>query len=259
MKPFEKLLDLIKKIVVEEKAKTQVLLALEKDCCHKISQGSDAEQRPIFVGLQAKIEQALALLLGEGEINVIGVIHTPQPATPLCTGADPVTLDAAVAPEIRTDPRRLQTVLTRQEIIRAYLAAGGVLVAAYDANCRSGPQGRSEAQLQIFEALKQQHPHLLDYPLTLTSEFPLAMSGATYVARDREGNECVFSIRAYQAKTPKDGAPWGLWLGPKDHPAIQLRFKEVGEFLANHGLSLDTLWDYAPSPAAGAAPPLTPG
>jgi hypothetical protein len=86
-------------------------------------QGSDCDVRPTFVALQAIFESVLSYELGSSVKSLVGVIHTPMPATPLCTkGSISPTL---VSSEVEQDPRRLFTVQARSTIIRDYLEKGG--------------------------------------------------------------------------------------------------------------------------------------
>ncbi len=55
----------------------------------QLQSGPDQEIRPIYVAAQGDIERTLAQYFAEGNItHLVGIIHTPTPATPLCTRGD---------------------------------------------------------------------------------------------------------------------------------------------------------------------------
>ena len=87
---------------------------------------TDANIRPLYVGVQGDFEKAMAHLLEEGKIhNLIGWIHTPTPATPLC--AEGEISEGLMDLELCHDPKKLITVKTRPAIIRDYLRTGRIL------------------------------------------------------------------------------------------------------------------------------------
>ena len=74
-----------------------------------IEEGEDAKLRPRYVGTQSAFEQFFTHALASGTLKrVIAVIHTPLPATPVCTAGE-VTPDL-VDPTLLQDEKRLQTV-----------------------------------------------------------------------------------------------------------------------------------------------------
>jgi hypothetical protein len=196
--------------------------------------GDDSVCRPIFVNLQAYIEEIFAELLEEGKIKTaVGIIHTPQPATPLCTGGQ--ITPGLVTDAISQDPERLATVLKRPNIVRKFLGAGGTLVTAYP---EVGRSQRSAEQLAIFDGLKAQYPqHLLDKPLAIDA-LPRGVSGATYIVEDQQGNKSMFSIMAEQANVQQPSADWGIWFGSINKPKIKERLSALEPFLSQHELIL---------------------
>lgn len=153
------------------------------------------------------------------------MIHTPTPATPLCTEGE---ISPQLVHESMSDPSRLYTVIKRPDIIRSYLASGGVLIAAYP---ESGRDKRTPEQLTIFESLKETYPkNLIDIPLQC-DQMEGEMVGATYFFKTEEGEWMVFAIMACQANAPEDGRTWGMWLGNRHDPEVSDRFESVFTYL----------------------------
>ena len=93
--------------------------------------GSD-DLRVKFVNLQGCIEHVLACSQALGEItSLIGVIHTPTVATPLCVQPDEPISDGILDESIRHDLDKLLTVRSRAQIVREYLMKGGKLYMVY--------------------------------------------------------------------------------------------------------------------------------
>lgn len=194
---------------------------------------TDKEVRPIFVGLQGIVEHVLASELNTSVKNLQGIIHTPMPATPLCTtGAISKEL---VDPSIENDPARLYTVKARTTILRDYLFKGGDLYIVYP---KEGFNNRTTEQQEIYKQELRNYPiHLFDVPLDCDT-IPLEMIGATYLFQNEAGQTFIFSIKMTQAKDPQELGHFGLWLGPLDHPAIQKRLKTISTFLEQQGVTL---------------------
>ena len=97
---------------------------------HQQLTGKDEEVRPLYVTAQGDFERALALFLKEKKVkSVRGIIHTPTPATPLCTKGE--ISESLVDESMTEDQRRLYTVMKRPEIIREFLKNGGKLMVVY--------------------------------------------------------------------------------------------------------------------------------
>jgi len=200
-----------------------------------LQEGGD-DLRVKFVHAQASIEQVLSSALVLGEIkSLVGIIHTPQPATPLCTQTD--NLDSQLLDvSIRYDLEKLLTVRERAVILRDYLEKGGWLYVAYPAG---GLEKRSLAQQAVYKKeLSNYNGHLIDAVLSCTAMDPDKV-GATYFMRDQNELMYVFSIKAKQANDPVKNSEWGLWIGVIDDLHIKQRTVEILEYLeANDGPSL---------------------
>lgn len=186
-------------------------------------QGLDQEFRPLFVTLQGVIEQVLTNELGRSVKSVTGVIHTPLPATPLCTRGEisPELVDASIA----QDPARLLTVHTRVKILRDYLEKGGRLYVAYPKEGFS--QRTLEQQAVYLEELARYPAQLLDWPLKCES-LPEDLIGATYFFEDAHQRSFIFGIKMRQAKEPQDGS-FALWFGSCEHASIGERVRDVAD------------------------------
>ena len=186
---------------------------------------SDALVRPVYVTAQGDFERTMAYMLEKGKIDcLMGWIHTPTPATPLCTQGS--VSQGLVDEEIAKDPKRLFTVMKRPEIIRNFLQQGGFLVALYP---KDGFLKRTEEQREVFNQVKNDYPnHLIDHPLSI-SELPQDMVGATYIFKTHEDEWFAFAIQATQANAPEDDRTWVMWFGHADNPEIHERINQVIE------------------------------
>lgn len=195
--------------------------------------GVDKEIRPLFVGLQAIIEHVLASQMPEKVTSFDGFIHTPMPATPLCSKRAPIS-DSLAKASIQNDPSRLATVHARTHTIRSILENNGKLIIAYP---ESGYSKRSEKEQAIYrEELMKYGDQLSDMPLNCSS-IPEELIGATYSFKDNLKEETfVFAIKITQANDPKDAGHFAIWFGPlKENKAIQKRVNEVALFVnSNH-------------------------
>lgn len=192
---------------------------------------SDENVRPLFVTTQGAIEQTLARQLQQGEIqNLVGMIHTPTPTTPLCTQGD--ITEQLVHPSMQNDEKRLYTVRARANTLRDYLEMGGELFVVYP---RGGLEKRTVEQQAIYlDTLAQyQEKELHDCQLS-THEMDADMVGATYVFENVKGERYLFAIKASQANAPEDQKTWEMWFGPLSHSEVQERFNRVQEFLAQN-------------------------
>jgi hypothetical protein len=195
--------------------------------------GTDQDVRPYFVAIQGVVEHVLASQLQKNVKSLRGVIHTPMPATPLCSKGE--ISKELVDSSIEKDPLRLFTVKARTTIVRDYLFKGGSLYVVYP---QSGYDKRTEEQQKIYKQELINYPgHLFDLPLK-TESIPNALIGATYLFQDELGNRFVFAIKMTQAKDPQDLGNFGLWFGPMHHPAIQERLKAVSHFLEKNDVRI---------------------
>lgn len=206
---------------------------LEELAAHSVvlREGKDETLRPLFVNAQADFERALVYWLKNKQIEECTcIIHTPAPATPLCTNGEIST--GLVDPAISRDPERLLTVKKRPDIIREYLHEGGRLLAVYP---RKGRTLRSAEQLNVLDDLLQKYPRLEAIELN-ANQIPNDLIGATYLIRVSGSKEYVLSIRSYQANSPADDK-WAIWFGSLQDPVVAERFETVLSFLKRHGLS----------------------
>lgn len=203
-----------------------IFLDVFREKSMQMDRGRDAEMRPIYVSAQGEFERTMVYLLEEGKVDhLFGIIHTPTPATPLCTQGD---ISPDLVAESMKDQRRLFTVMKRPEIIRELLAKGGVLIAAYP---EGGREKRTAEQLAVFDELIATYPqNLIDLPLQCTA-MEKEMVGASYLFRTIDGNWMAFSIMASQANAPEDDRTWGMWFGPIQDPQVFHRIETVFNYL----------------------------
>lgn len=196
-----------------------------------VKQLDDQIVRPYFVSLQGIIEQNLAYALQKGTIkNVVGLIHTPMPATPLCTQGD--ISEKLVDSSLLQDEQRLFTVRARANIIRDFLDLGGFLYVVYP---QGGLGARTVEQQNVYKALLQKYQgKLFDYELKTISSMDPDLVGASYLFEDCEGDFYLFSIQAYQANAPTNEGTWSMWYGKTSNPKIAARLARLREFLREH-------------------------
>ncbi len=186
----------------------------------------DKDVRPCFVALQGIVEQVLSNELGRGVTDLRGMIHTPMPATPLCTTGE-ISKDL-VDPSIENDPKRLFTVKARTTIVRDFLHRGGVLYVAYP---HEGLSKRTDVQQNVYkQELKNYPTELVDTPLSCAA-VPDELVGATYLFKDASGHDFVFAIKMTQAKDPKEIGHFGLWFGPLENESVKSRVEKVMSFV----------------------------
>ncbi len=195
-----------------------------------IESGSD-DLRIKYVATQGAIEHVLACAMVLGEIDhLVGVIHTPTPATPLCTQVehlDEELLDAS----IRYDLQKLVTVRSRAVIIREYLELGGKLFIAYP---QGGLEKRTEQQQEIYkQELARYADRLVDSVLSC-KEMDASKVGATYFFKAGSEEIYAFSIKANQANHPEQFSEWGMWLGKIENQSIKDRVSEILDYLTEH-------------------------
>ncbi|MBI2743222.1 MAG: hypothetical protein HYX48_04820 [Chlamydiales bacterium] len=190
--------------------------------------GKDADVRPPFVGAQAEIERVLSYLFDQKEIiHLVGVIHTPMPATPLCTAGE--ISSSLVAPSLEGDEKRLYTVKERPGIIRDYLSKGGILYIVYP---EGGREKRSLDQLKIYDAERAKYPHTLIDQALSCSQMDKEMVGATYFFKTARSGWFSFSIMSTQANAPTDDIPWAIWFGSLKHPKVRERAESLLSYLS---------------------------
>lgn len=195
--------------------------------------GPDSDVRPVYVALQAMIEQSLAKELNTSIRNLKAFIHTPMPATPLCM--EGYISPELIHPSLHQDEKRLSTVKTRATVIRDFLFQGGDLYVVYP---KGGFEKRTEVQRTIYKKELEKHPdHLFDRPLKGDS-IPDELIGATYLFEDFDGVQYIFSIQMTQANDPRAMANFGLWYGSLENTLVKERFEAVKKYLKENGENL---------------------
>lgn len=192
---------------------------------------TEQEIRPYFVTFQAMIEKALVVELGKEVLSVRGFIHTPMPATPLCTRKLP-NKPSLVRP-IEVKPSQART-----NILKKYLLKGGDLYIVYP---KEGLFKRTPHEQKTYAQRLEKHPnHLIDLPLSC-EEIPEDLIGATYIFKDRNLNEFVFSIQMTQFNSAQESSHFALWLGPLTDARIEKRATEVLSFIKENAISPEKL------------------
>lgn len=189
--------------------------------------GTDKDVRSYFVSLQAIIEHVLSEALSNKNLTALeGVIHTPMPATPLCTQGK--INKGLVDPAIEADDQRRITVESRAVILRQYLSLGGRLYIAYP---QKGIEGRTSEQQKIYETTRNEYPsYLFDVPLNCDS-LETRFVGAYYLFEADE-KQYGFAIQMTQANDPQGEGSFGLWFGDCRTPAILERLNEIYRVLS---------------------------
>jgi hypothetical protein len=191
----------------------------------------DKEVRSNFVALQAIVEHVLAYELSKTVKSLTGVIHTPMPATPLCTKGS-VSAEL-VDSSIIEDPSRLFTVQARTTIVRDYLEQGGDLYIVYP---EEGMTQRNEMQQEIYKSELEKYPaHLFDRPLNWDS-FSNDLVGAFYVFKNTDGKSYAFAIKMTQANSPQELGSYGLWFGEYNKSPVYDRVSNVLNILNKDAL-----------------------
>lgn len=188
--------------------------------------GKDVDVRPYFVTLQSILEQVLAEQLQNDIVSFKGIIHTPFPATPLCTkGAISKNL---VKPTEKHDTASLYTVKQRTTTLRNLLFKGGDMYIVYPKN---GFGKRTSEQQHIYKQELNAHPkHLFDFPLQ-SENLPQDLIGATYFFKDKEGTSYAFSIKMTQANDPQESGHYILWFGSLENKAVKERVQTVLSYI----------------------------
>lgn len=192
--------------------------------------GSD-DLRVKYVFTQGSIEHVLSCAMVLGEVdNLIGIIHTPTPATPLCTKVDNLD-EQLLDPSIRYDLEKLLTVRSRAVIVRDFLDKGGRIYVAYP---KGGFEKRTQQQQEIYKMELLKYADRLFESVLSCTEMDNSKVGATYFFKDRHNNICAFSIKSSQAINPQDSSEWGLWIGKIQNPVVNNRIVEILNYLEDN-------------------------
>lgn len=190
---------------------------------------TDKDVRPYFVALQGIIEHVLSHELNKSVKSLTGVIHTPMPATPLCTEGN--VSKELVDPSIEEDPLRSSTVKARAIIVREFLFQGGDLYIVYP---KEGMTKRTEIQQQIYKKELENFPsHLFDCPLECAS-IDNDLIGAFYLFKSAEGKVFAFAIKMTQANSPQELGSFGLWFGEVSKSPAQDRILNIQDNVLKH-------------------------
>jgi hypothetical protein len=175
--------------------------------------GADGELRPIFVTIQGMVESSLAAMLGKNVVDQFrGAIHTPAPATPLCTV------------ETIEEPLAKKTIKDRTVTLRELLSHGGKLLIIYP---EGGLEKRSEEQRKIYLETVGHYKNIFDCPIKGTVENPFI--GATYLFVDpKNGKTYLFSIETTKVK---EEMLWKLWLDELDSSFSKERLRQIEMFI----------------------------
>lgn len=208
-----------------------VVSSLERD--HQFLETGNDTLRAKCVGLQGIIEHVIAQELGSCQIrDLVGIIHTPAPATPLCSAPPAEDVSDLIDPNSFFDTEKLLTIRSRVHVMRDYLTYGGRLYVVYPAD---GMRLRTSEQQGHYAAALNEFPNqLIDWPLAI-NEIPTDRIGALYLFTTNDGRLFAFSIKSTQAILPHDNVEWGLWLGEITDPNVQQRLADIGSYLQDVG------------------------
>lgn len=225
------LLDRVRACIIHNsqyKNKAEILALLDevRNNSQYIQSGKDGI-RVKFVGSQGAIEHVLACSQALNEVvGLMGAIHTPQPATPLCTRVNSDFAKNLLDPSIAHDLDKLLTVKSRAEVLREYLEKNGKLYIIYP---QGGLEKRTAAEQEIYKEELQKYPDKLIDTVLGCQELDPDMAGATYLFKDREDNLYSFSIR--KANDIQKQAEWGIWLGTVNNPVVKARVNAVFNYI----------------------------
>jgi hypothetical protein len=195
-----------------------------------IRQGNDDLRAP-YVGIQNTFEYVLTAqkILSVVSIVVIG-IHTPLPATPLCSRlSEPHKVTDLIAASLRHDVDKILTVADRRISLRRLLdQAGTLLYALYPTGGLA--QRKVEEQKVFLEEVAHYEGKLIDVELDCKQLDPSKV-GAIYFFTDESGNQYAFSIMSQQAINPKELSTWGIWFGMLPNQKVHDRALEITDFI----------------------------
>lgn len=228
-----KIIGLVKECILyndQLKDKESILELLNSVEKHSVytETGSD-DFRSKFVHTQAAFEHILACSQAMGDVvDLVGVIHTPTPTTPLCVTPDKKIPSSVLDETVRWDLDKLLTVQSRTQIVREFMLKGGRLYVAYP---QGGFQKRALEQQGIYkQALAEFRKNLFDTVLRPNSLDP-DMIGATYLFKNTRGQIFAFSIKARQANDAQEKSEWGIWFGPIEAMEVKKRTDQVFDYL----------------------------
>ncbi|WP_257263253.1 hypothetical protein [Endozoicomonas sp. ONNA2] len=200
--------------------------------------GDDNKLRPVGVGMQTIIEQAIhELIINRSLEEVVAVIHTKTPATPLVSPENTAPPEA-MSTQMQGDIAREKTIIDRTVTVRNLAKCDPEIMTLYIAYPKSGLQNRTSDQQEIYlnELGKKENKCLKDLPLSHET-MPDDLVGASYILTGAdagdESEQLYFGLRAVQAKDAGEEKTktWTFWLGELNNAEIQPRYIEVKTYL----------------------------
>jgi hypothetical protein len=230
------LLDIVRDCINQDhpiNQKDEILQLINSlDCIGSVKESGTDDLREKYVYTQGAVEQVLALAMKHGVIDrLVGIIHTPTPATPLCTQISPLDKEL-LHRSMRNDFQKMLTVSSRSAIIREYLDQGGLLFIAYP---QGGLEKRTTQQQQVYKQELIKYSNLLFDTVLSCEEMESSKVGATYLFKTPSNDVYAFSIQSQQANNPQSLSTWGMWFGSIDNEAINTRVTEIIDYLVAHG------------------------
>jgi len=193
--------------------------------------GSDAEIRPKFVTMQFLFETALSSMIKYERIkNVMAVIYTPYPSTPL--RSDGTNISKLVPQDVIWDTERINTLVMRFESIHDYLSRGGKLYTMYK-------DSKEKEKISGFEVYKD---NLAKYPDNLVDvpvdNFNNKYTGASYLVECEDGEKVLFSIIGYQLNNTKN-EEWSLYYGSVREQVVYGHYQALKHLYKTHSVKFD--------------------
>lgn len=212
---------------------------------HKQAVTTGTKNRHTMVSAQAAVEQLIATMMRNKKLKAAtGVIHTPRPSTPLLVQHAVDVSKQLVNKYVLRDERRRKTVTDRVTTLRKMLDSEThmPLVCLYQGHDYAK---LTESQKHAYEKNKMTFSSLSDYVIDnkffdKNKEF----IGATYLLKDLNGKNYVFSIQSFQANMEETvKTRWGIWLG-------EYKPKELRQTKSDHavGERFDTLKEHVFKP-----------
>ncbi|MFA6915943.1 MAG: hypothetical protein WC222_06065 [Parachlamydiales bacterium] len=188
------------------------------------------DHREIIVSLQAILENVMKVLAILEKFTLLMSIHTPMPATPLCTKCDDPNLTKLLAKDLLSNMNNVLTVQTRTITIRQILTIPNSKVLIIYS--QGGLGKRTPEQQQTFISELQDPPTTL-FPHELNTEMNPDFCGATYFVVTSQGVACI-GIDAPQANQVV-AKKWGVYCGPLEDPQINTRFESIANEISMKG------------------------
>lgn len=193
----------------------------------------DKTVRPIGVGMQTIVEQAVHELLMNRTINAVAIIHTKTPTTPLVTPENTAPHEV-MSTQMQGDSAREKTISDRTVTVRNLAKSDPERMLLYIAYPEDGLGVRRPEQQEIYKAelAKPENGCLRDLPLS-HNEIPKNLVGASYIMTDADdaSQPLYFGLRAVQAIDAGGPMTWTFWLGELNSAEVQPHYQEVKSYL----------------------------